>query len=109
MKGVIFETKLENIERSAWKSFTEVVKKFLGNSKYPDFKNIGPSRKHAGELESLGLLNEIGAPLFELSSISYFPENLPPANEEQVGQELKDVKEMERRFQGRQNVNLIAE
>jgi len=49
---------MEEIERSAWKSHKNVVKKFLGNYKNPDFDDIA-YRRPAGELESLRLLNEL--------------------------------------------------
>ena len=40
MTGVVFEKKMENIERAAWTSFKEIVRKFFGNHKDLNFKHI---------------------------------------------------------------------
>ena len=40
MTDIVFENKMKKIERVAGTSFKEVVKKFLGNDKDPDFENI---------------------------------------------------------------------
>lgn len=43
------------------------------------------------------------------SHLSYFPENLGAVSEEQGERFHQDTKEMERRYQGRCNVNMIAD
>ena len=65
IKNIIFENKMENIKRAAWTSFKEVVKKFLGNHKDPDFKNIVEIML---KIFRLWLLDELKAPLSQLSS-----------------------------------------
>ena len=40
MKDNNFENVMNNVESSAWNSFKDVVTKFLGNQKDPDFENI---------------------------------------------------------------------
>ena len=40
MKDNNFENVMNDVERSAWNSFKDVVTKFLGNQKDPDFENI---------------------------------------------------------------------
>jgi hypothetical protein len=43
------------------------------------------------------------------SHLDYFPENLGAVSEEQGERFHRDIKEMERRYQGRWNVNMMAE
>ncbi|GBM98271.1 hypothetical protein AVEN_168797-1 [Araneus ventricosus] len=40
MKDEKFESYMTKVEKEAWNSFKEVVNKFLGNSKDPNFKQI---------------------------------------------------------------------
>ena len=89
---------MEHIERSAWKSFKEVVKKFLGNQKDPDFMNI-----KGYMLENFKALGcSMSLKLHFLNShLSCFSENLGAVSEEQGERFHQDIKEMERRYQGR--------
>ncbi|GFW53761.1 uncharacterized protein TNCV_3938551 [Trichonephila clavipes] len=43
------------------------------------------------------------------SHLDYFPENLGAVSEEQGERFHQDIKEMERRYQGRWNVNMMAD
>ena len=40
MTDEIIQTKMKEIERNAWESFKEVVSKFLGNRKSPNYVSI---------------------------------------------------------------------
>ncbi|GFY24534.1 uncharacterized protein TNCV_1015801 [Trichonephila clavipes] len=46
---------------------------------------------------------------FLLSHLDYFPESLGAVSEEQGERFHQDIKEMERRYQGRWNVNMMAD
>jgi hypothetical protein len=106
MRDKIFHTKMKEIERSAWLSFKEVVKKFLGNCKDTDFENIvGNMMKN---LKALGCSMSLKLHFLD-SHLSYFPENLGAVSEEQGERFHQDIKEMERRYQGQWNVNMIAD
>ena len=71
------QTEMEDIERLAWKSFKEVVKKFLLNCKDPDFKNtVGNMQAYLGCSLSLNLY------LLFNSHPSYFTKNRGSVSEE---------------------------
>jgi hypothetical protein len=36
----LFETTIETVEREAWNAFKEIIAKFLGNYKDPNYKQI---------------------------------------------------------------------
>lgn len=89
MKGWLFQTKLEDIERSAWQFVKEVMKISHGNYNDPDFKNIVENM--------LVNLNALGCSVklklhFLNSYISYFPVNLGTVNEEQGERIHHDMK-----------------
>jgi hypothetical protein len=46
---------------------------------------------------------------FLASHLDYFPENLGAVSEEQGERFHQDIKEMEQRYQGRWNVNMMAD
>ena len=106
MKDKTFETQMEGIERSAWESFKEVVKKFLGNYKDPDSENI--VRNMLKNFKALGCSMSLKLHFLN-SHLSYFPENLGDVSEEQGERFHQDIKEIERRYQGQWNINLIAD
>lgn len=106
MKDPQFETKMNVKEKVAWVSFKEVVSKFLGNNKDPNFKaiveNMLQNMKELGCSMSLKLH-------FLHSHLDFFPENLGAVSEEQGERFHQDIKEMERRYQGRWNTSMIAD
>lgn len=105
-KDEVFQTKMTEIEKDAWKAFKEVVKKFLGNNKDPNFKCIVENMLI--KFKDLGCSMSLKVHFLN-SHIDYFPENLGNLSEEQGERFHQDVKEMERRYQGRWNVNMIAD
>ncbi|GBM73364.1 hypothetical protein AVEN_58666-1 [Araneus ventricosus] len=60
--------------------------------------------KHVNEIQRLWLFDE-----FENAFLKYFPGILGAVSEEQRESFHKDIKEMERRHQGRWNVNMMAD
>lgn len=106
MKDENFDEKLSHIELAAWKSFKEVVKNFLGNKKSPDYKDIV-----AKMITNFGLMGcSMTIKLHFLNShIDYFPENLGAVSEEQGERFHQDLKDMEKRYQGRWNPNMLAD
>lgn len=106
LKDEVFETKMEEVEKEAWKAFKEVVTKFLGNNKDPNFKCI--VNNMLAKFKDLGCSMSLKVHFLN-SHIDYFPENLGAVSEEQGERFHQDIKEMERRYQGRWNVNMIAD
>jgi hypothetical protein len=61
------------------------------------------------EIQSLGVLNELKQLFFFNSHLDFFTENLGSVGEEQGERFHQDIKEMERRYQGRWNVNIMGD
>jgi hypothetical protein len=106
MKDKAFESKMQDNEKEAWNAFRDVVLKFLGNQKDPNFKRI--IRKMLTEFKDLGCSMSLKVH-FLASHLDYFPENLGAVSEEQGERFHQDINEMERRYHGRWNVNIMAE
>jgi hypothetical protein len=88
-------------EREAWIAFKNVVAKFLGSNK-------NCCCKYAREIQSLEVLDELKTSYFEVT-LGFFPENLGAVSEEQGEDFRQDLKEVERSYQGRWNVNVIGD
>jgi hypothetical protein len=104
MKDAAFTNTMNDVERQALNAFTEVVKKFLGVVKDPRYKEIVENTlgKVLGYNMSLKLH-------FLHSHPEYFPDNLGTFSEEQGERFYQDLKEMERRYAGRWDVNLMTD
>lgn len=93
-------------EKEAWNSFRDVVQKFLGNSKDPLYKTI--VKRMLAAFEELGCNMSLKVHFLH-SHVEYFPENLGAYSEEQGERFHQDVRDIERRYQGRWNVNMLAD
>jgi hypothetical protein len=95
---------MSEVERGAWIGFKSVVTKFLGNNKDPDYvtivANILDKFKVLGCLRSLKIY-------FLNKHLDFIPENLGAVSEEQGERFHQDINEVERRYQGRWNVNMV--
>lgn len=101
-----FITKMTEHQKAAWLSFKKVAQNFLGNQKSEDYQNLVE--------EMLENYNRLGCLMslklhFLHSHLDYFPENLGDFSEEQGERFHQDMKEMERRYQGRWDVNMMAD
>ena len=101
MKDKAFESKIQANKKKAWNAFRYAVLKFLGNQKDPNFKRI--VRKMLTKFNDLGCSMSLNVH-FLASHLDYYPENLGAVREEQGERFHQDIKEMERRYQGRWNV-----
>jgi hypothetical protein len=106
MKDKEFESKMQDNEQEIWNAFRDIVLKFLGNQKDPNFKRI--VRKMMTKFKDLGYSMSLKVH-FLASHPDYFPEILGAGSEEQGERFHQDIKEMERRYQGRWNVNMMAD
>ena len=95
---------MTEIEEDAWNAFKEVVKKFLGNLKDPLYKEI--VRNMLDKFKLLGCKMSLKLH-FLASHLDYFPPNLGAVSEEQGERFHQDLKDVERRSQGRWDVNII--
>ena len=93
-------------ERDAWLSFKNVVENFLGNHKSDNYKKlVSDLLKNYKKMECL-MSYQVH---FLHSHLDNFPENLRDYSEEQGERFQQDIKEMERRHQGRWNTNMMAD
>lgn len=106
MKDEDFELKMEDQEKKAWKSFKQVVTGFLRNKKDPNYNNIVANLLNNYKLLGCNMSVKVH---FLHSHLDYFPENLGAVSEEQGERFHQDIKEMEHRYQGRWNVNMMAD
>lgn len=93
-------------QKETWNAFTKVVKNFLGNHKDLNYKKIVE-----GMLKSY---KKLGCSMslkvhFLNSHLDYFPENLGAVSEEQGERFHQDIKEMERRYQERWSMSMMAD
>lgn len=93
-------------EKEAWVSFKDVVRKFLGNTKDPNYKTIVQRMLAAYEAQGCKMSLKVH---FLHSHIDYFPENLGAYSEEQGERFHQDVRDIERRYQGRWDVTMLAD
>ncbi|GBM70538.1 hypothetical protein AVEN_47654-1 [Araneus ventricosus] len=93
-------------ETEAWDSFKDVVHRLLVNTKDPLYKTIVQRILTAYEARGCKMSLKIH---FLHSHIDYFPENLRAYSKEQGERFHQDVRDIERRYQGRWDVNMLAD
>ena len=101
-----FQNTMTNVEKNAWVSFKEVIDKFLGNYKDENYENIVQNMLQ--HFRRLGCNMSLKVH-FLFSHLNYFPENLGAVSEEQGERFHQDIKEMERRYQGRWSITMMAD
>ncbi|GBM12128.1 hypothetical protein AVEN_39468-1 [Araneus ventricosus] len=83
----------------------DVVHRFLGNTKDPLYETIAQRMLTAYEAQSCKMSLKVH---FLHSHIDCIPENLGAYNEEQGERFYQDVRDIERRYQGRWDVNMAT-
>lgn len=106
MKSTEFENTMTKYEKAAWVDFKNVVKSFLGNKKDENYEAV--VEKMLKSFEKLGCNMSLKVHFLH-SHLKSFPENLGDMSEEQGERFHQDIKEMERRYQGRWNVTMLAD
>lgn len=101
-----FITQMNDTEKAAWKSFRNVSQTFLGNEKSENYQNL--VEELLKNFEKLGCLMNLKLHFLH-SHLYYFPENLGDYSEEQGEQFHQDIREMENRYQGRWDINMMAD
>ena len=97
---------MNDCEKRACLNFKRVVEDFLGNKKDPNYKVI-----IADMLENLRLLGcNMSIKLhFWHAHIEFFPENHDVMSQEQGEGFHRDIKDREKRYQGKWNKNMMAD
>lgn len=101
-----FRNHMTQPEKEAWLSFKAVTDGFLGNHRHPDYKALVEDM--LDKFKNLGCNMSLKVH-FLFSHLDYFPENLGAVSEEQGERFHQDIKNMEKRYQGRWNVNMMAD
>ena len=90
--------------KKAWLSLTEVVLKFLGNTKDSDYKTV--VENILTRFEALGCRMSLKV---HFLYVHYFPLSLSDMSEEYGERYHQDIKSMETWYQGRWNVSTMAD
>ena len=106
MRDPSFVDKMETKEKAAWTSFKLVATGFLGNTKDPNCTTIITDM--LDNFKKLGCNMSIKVHFLH-SHLDYIHANLGDVSEEQGERFHQDIKDMGRRYQGRWNVNMIAD
>lgn len=106
IKDTEFPSKMKADEKKAWRSFIDVCDKFLGNNKDSNYQRI--VKELIVNYQAVGCLMSLKVHFLD-SHLDKFPENLGHYSEEQGERFHQDIKEMERRYQGFWDVNMLAD
>ena len=106
MKDSMFDDALSAAELSAWRSLKSVITNFLGNNRSAEYeKEVDKLLKN---FEKLWARMSVKMH-FLRSHLDYFPQNCGDFSEEQGERFHQDIRVMEERFQGRWDVNFLAD
>ena len=101
-----FVSTMTDVEKKAWLSFEEVVSKFLGNTKDPDYQSI--VKNMLAYFEALGCCMSLKVHFLH-AHLDYFPQNLGDMSEEHEERFHQDIKIMETRYQRRWDASMMAD
>ena len=90
----------------AWLSFKKVCLEFLGNKKSENYREI--VAEMIDNFKKMGCLMSYKVHFLH-SHINEFPDNLGDFSEEQGERFHQDIKDFEKRYQGRWNKNMLAD
>ena len=106
LKDPNFDESMQDIERKAWHSFKSIVLNFLGNHRSQEYERV--VNELLNNYQALGARMSIKMH-FLSSHLDYFPENCGDFSEEQGERFHQDIRVMEERYQGRWDVNMLAD
>jgi len=102
----LFLQSMNDNKKEAWESFRDVLHNFLGNRKAKNYKEIVNRMLMAFQAQGCNMSLNV---YFSHSHVDYFPENLGAYSEEKGEKFHRDIMTMERRYQGRMYVNMMAD
>ena len=97
---------MNDTEKAAWLSSKHVGTKFLGNSKYENYRSIVENM--VGNFKNLGCLMDLKLHFLD-SHLDDFPENRGNFSEEQGERFYQYIKKFKRRWQEKWGVNMMAD
>ena len=106
IKDANFVSSMNETEKAAWESFVLVVQNFLGNKRADNYKEL--IKNMLDSYQALGCLMNIKLHYIN-SHLDMFPENLGDVSDEQGERFHQDIKVMEERYQGRWDINMMAD
>lgn len=106
MKDEDFVKCMKIDEKNAWLSFKKVTENFLGNHRDPKYATI--VTKMLKDFQKLGCLMSMKLH-FLFSHLENFPENVGAFSEEMGERFHQDIKQQERRYQGKLTVRMMAD
>lgn len=106
IKDSKFDECLEEKELNAWLAFKSIVTNFLGNHRSPEYERVVEELLQS--FQTLGARMSIKMH-FLSSHLDYFPNNCGDLSEEQGERFHQDIRVMEERYQGRWDVNMLAD
>lgn len=89
---------MNECEKQAWNAFKNVTFNFLGNVQNPNYEQIVNDMLYS--IKKFGCNMSVKVH-FLVSHLKYFPENLSSLSEERGKRFHQDIKEMEKRYQGK--------
>ena len=101
-----FLTSMDPVEFDAWSSFVLVVKNFLGNDKAENYVELVDSMLESYKQLEAYMSIKVH---FLFSHLDKFPENLGSVSDEQGERFHQDIRDMEERYQGRWDNNMMAD
>ena len=105
LKDNVFVTKMISTQKRAWLRFKNVVQKFLGNIKSPDWEK--EVLRKVDSFQKLKCLMNLKLRFID-SHVEYVPENLGVYSEEQGERFYQDIEVMEQRYQEKWDENKKA-
>lgn len=106
LRDAKFVDSLEINEKNAWCAFKSIIQNFLGNHRSPDYERV--IEELLQSFEAVGARMSIKMH-FLSSHLDYFPDNCGDLSEEQGERFHQDIRVMEERYQGRWDVNMLAD
>lgn len=101
-----FESTMTQCELEVWNAIKTVIERFLGNTKDVHYQTIVEDMLE--KMEAFGCRMSIKLHFLH-SHLDFFPANLGAVSEEQGERFHQDIKDMEQRYQGRWNANMLAD
>ena len=92
MRDDLFVSSLKQVEYNAWSSFVLVVENFLGENNSCNYVELVNSTLNAYMSIKVYLI---------FSQLEKFPENIVSVNDEQGERFHQDMRDMEKKYQGR--------
>lgn len=106
MRDSQFDDILDDNELKAWTSLKSIITNFLGNHRSVEYEQVVETL--------LQSFRDLGARMsikmhFLSSHLDYFPDNCGELSEEQGERFHQDIRTMEDRYQGKWDVNMLAD